>query len=109
MREAKLVSSKAVGIIPVLFAALLLIQPAFADTTVSVAPSPEQQAPIENNLVSHGHYVNKDKQIVHSPSKTVTGKAPSGASAQCRDGSYSFSRNHRGTCSHHGGAAQWLN
>lgn len=109
MREAKFVSSKSIGIIPALLAALLLIQPAFADTTVSVASPPEQQAPIENNLVSHGHYVNKDKQIIHSPSKTVTGKAPSGASAKCRDESYSFSRNHRGTCSHHGGVAQWLN
>ncbi|WP_343205931.1 DUF3761 domain-containing protein [Rhodanobacter sp. MP1X3] len=34
--------------------------------------------------------------------------APAGASAQCRDGSYSFSMNHRGTCSHHGGVARWL-
>jgi hypothetical protein len=31
-----------------------------------------------------------------------------GATAQCRDGSYSFSEHHRGTCSHHGGVASWL-
>jgi len=35
-------------------------------------------------------------------------KAPIGASARCRDGTYSFSRNRRGTCSWHGGVASWL-
>lgn len=34
--------------------------------------------------------------------------APEGASAKCRDGTYSFSRSRRGTCSHHGGVTQWL-
>lgn len=34
--------------------------------------------------------------------------APSGASARCRDGTYSYSRNRRGTCSHHGGVREWL-
>ena len=33
---------------------------------------------------------------------------PVGASAVCRDGTYSFSANRRGTCSHHGGVAEWL-
>jgi uncharacterized protein YraI len=33
---------------------------------------------------------------------------PSGASARCNDGTYSFSQNRRGTCSHHGGVAEWL-
>jgi len=33
---------------------------------------------------------------------------PAGASAICRDGTYSFSQNRRGTCSHHGGVARWL-
>src|SRR5437899_6848231 len=34
--------------------------------------------------------------------------APTGATARCRDGTYSFSRHHSGTCSHHGGVAMWL-
>ena len=34
--------------------------------------------------------------------------APPGATARCRDGTYSFSRHHQGTCSHHGGVAVWL-
>ena len=33
---------------------------------------------------------------------------PPGATAKCRDGSYSFSQHHSGTCSHHGGVAVWL-
>ncbi|HET7230522.1 MAG TPA: DUF3761 domain-containing protein [Longimicrobium sp.] len=33
---------------------------------------------------------------------------PAGASAVCRDGSYSYSAHRRGTCSWHGGVAQWL-
>jgi hypothetical protein len=30
------------------------------------------------------------------------------ATAVCADGTYSYSANRRGTCSHHGGVAQWL-
>ena len=33
---------------------------------------------------------------------------PPGATARCRDGTYSYSQHHSGTCSHHGGVAQWL-
>jgi Protein of unknown function (DUF3761) len=36
------------------------------------------------------------------------GGAPPGATARCRDGTYSFSQHHQGTCSHHGGVAMWL-
>jgi hypothetical protein len=34
--------------------------------------------------------------------------APPGATALCRDGTYSFSKTHSGSCSHHGGVASWL-
>ena len=34
--------------------------------------------------------------------------APPGATARCRDGAYSFSLRHSGSCSHHGGVAQFL-
>lgn len=33
--------------------------------------------------------------------------APSGATAKCSDGSYSYSQNCSGTCSSHGGVSQW--
>jgi uncharacterized protein DUF3761 len=37
-----------------------------------------------------------------------TSQAPAGATARCRDGTYSFSRHRSGTCSYHGGVATWL-
>lgn len=52
------------------------------------------------------YYRNKDGQRVQSP--TYYDKVPAGATAQCRDGTYSFSRHHQGTCSRHGGVAKWL-
>jgi hypothetical protein len=45
---------------------------------------------------------------IGAPTQVDTPGAPAGASAQCRDGTYSFSRSRRGTCSHHGGVARWL-
>lgn len=51
-------------------------------------------------------YENVDDEEVQSP--TNYNYVPEGACAICRDGTYSFSRNRRGTCSHHGGVAEWL-
>jgi len=34
--------------------------------------------------------------------------APSGATARCNDGTYSYAVHHQGACSHHGGVAEWL-
>lgn len=70
--------------------------------------SPKKTEPNEADLQAHGHYKNRAGQEVHAPAKNIDDKVPSGASAKCRDGSYSFSKNHRGTCSHHGGVATWL-
>ena len=61
----------------------------------------------EADLETHNHYLNVSGDVVHSPSRTISGLRPAGASAQCRDGSWSFSEHHRGTCSHHGGVAHW--
>ena len=33
---------------------------------------------------------------------------PTGATAKCKDGTYSKSQHHSGTCSSHGGVAEWL-
>ena len=38
----------------------------------------------------------------------ATAAAPPGATALCRDGTYSYSKHRSGTCSHHGGVARWL-
>jgi Protein of unknown function (DUF3761) len=53
-------------------------------------------------------YVNSRGQWIPSPTHTVDGRPPAGASAHCRDGSYSFSQSRSGTCSWHGGVAEWM-
>ena len=55
-----------------------------------------------------GGYINSQGEWVPSPMRTADGKPPAGASAKCRDGTFSFSRSRSGTCSHHGGVAEWL-
>jgi Protein of unknown function (DUF3761) len=66
------------------------------------ARSPQNEA----DLKSHRYYENRDHHTVHSPSQTYSGQRPPDASAQCADGSYSFSEHYRGTCSHHGGVVR---
>lgn len=51
-------------------------------------------------------YVNSAGNTVQSP--VAAPSAPAGATAQCKDGTYSFSQSRRGTCSGHGGVAKWL-
>jgi hypothetical protein len=51
------------------------------------------------------YYTNVSGHRVHRP--LLAGHKPAGASAHCRDGSWSFSEHHQGTCSHHGGVAEW--
>jgi hypothetical protein len=53
----------------------------------------------------NGTYVNTDGITVCSPYSAPS--VPAGATAQCMDGTYSFSLHHSGTCSHHGGVSQW--
>jgi hypothetical protein len=53
-----------------------------------------------------GEYANVDSVCVPRPERGTV--APDGATAQCKDGTYSSSRHRAGTCSHHGGVARWL-
>jgi hypothetical protein len=73
--------------------------------TTSSAPS-STNPPGKANCTNNGMYVNSKGQTVPRP-ENCSGP-PKGATAQCRDGSYSFSQSRRGTCSHHGGVAKWL-
>jgi len=65
-------------------------------------------APAEAKNQAHAGgdtYTNVDGRQVHRPVRAAA--PPPGWTAQCRDGAYSFSVHHRGTCSHHGGVAGW--
>jgi uncharacterized protein YgiM (DUF1202 family) len=52
------------------------------------------------------YYKNSKGEKVQSP--THYDSAPASANALCNDGTYSFSKSRRGTCSHHGGVKKWL-
>jgi hypothetical protein len=49
-----------------------------------------------------------DKNEVHRPAHAIDHVSPANATAICRDGEYSFSQHHSGTCSSHHGVKTWL-
>lgn len=72
-----------------------------------VTQSVKQLTPSTGDGLSNAnYYTNTAGNQVHSPA--YSSHIPAGASARCRDGTYSFSQSRRGTCSHHGGVATWL-
>ncbi len=81
---------------------LILVFPAFAK------PSHHHK----HHALSHQYggsgegYVNSDGSHVHKPK--ASDSKPAEATAKCRDGTWSFSRHRRGTCSRHGGVARWV-
>jgi Protein of unknown function (DUF3761) len=94
-------------------AAILLSQQIVSQTQSATPPSSPSPATSNTkpkadkvNCTSNGTYVNSKGQTVQRP-ENCSGP-PKGATAHCRDDSYSFSQSRRGTCSHHGGVAKWL-
>ncbi len=53
---------------------------------------------------NNNYYVNSSGRLVHSPS---CGEEHQKRTAECRDGSVSYSEHRRETCSYHGGVAHW--
>ena len=73
------------------------------DANTIIASHPEWTTTLSTGT----SYQNVNNNTVHSPSYSSNG-IPAGATAECGDGTYSFSLHHSGSCSHHGGVAQWL-
>jgi hypothetical protein len=71
-------------------------------TTEGPAPPPPAATP----TCANGAYVNAEGNTVCRPQSGPA--APPDATARCKDGSWSSSQNRRGTCSSHGGVAEWL-
>jgi hypothetical protein len=92
-----------------LLLALVLTLPALPQAQPKPSPSPTPGAtqPANHGPCAADYYRNSDGVCVHRPVKSP-GAVPQGATAQCRDGSYSFSQHRNGTCSRHGGVAKWL-
>jgi hypothetical protein len=53
-----------------------------------------------------GYYKNVSGRCVRRPTRSST--VPAGATAKCRDGTYSFSQHASGMCSHHRGVSVWI-
>jgi hypothetical protein len=84
--------------------------PATQQTTPAPQPEPAP-APTPTpspNLSNSNAYTNVDGDTIHSPAYSTDNSVPVGATAQCGDGTYSFSTHRSGTCSHHGGVTRWL-
>lgn len=92
------------------FSTTLTVTPTVSPTNVptptltpTLIPLPTQKVAVPS---CNKYYINSDGQVVCSPE--YFNSPPSGATAICGDGTYSFSQSRRGTCSHHGGVSQWL-
>ncbi len=78
------------------------IQTWFADEKASTAPAPTaatKETPKSDST---------PKTTGKAPTKAAGGEVPANATAKCRDNTYSFAKQHRGACSHHGGVAEWF-
>jgi len=95
-------------------AVLVLLSQPFAFQSSSASQSQSSSLPgsgnkpnqAKPNCTTNGTYVNRKGQTIPRPENCSA--PPEGATAQCRDGTYSFSKSRRGTCSHHGGVAKWM-
>jgi outer membrane biosynthesis protein TonB len=71
------------------------------------APAPVKTKPRPTASSCAGDvYTNSDGNCVHRP--TSSPSESGGATAKCKDGQYSYSQHRQGTCSGHGGVANWL-
>jgi hypothetical protein len=86
----------------------LLIAVLIGASSITAAPLDARRTyhHVSAAAVGSDYYTNVNGHSVHRPMASQS--RPSGATARCRDSTWSFSENHRGTCSHHGGVASWL-
>lgn len=76
------------------------------ESTPESSPEPEEEPGGSASECTNGTYENSSGNTVCRPEESST--VPAGATARCNDGTYSFSEHHSGTCSYHGGVAEWL-
>lgn len=96
---------------------LLLLATAFPLSTTQVSQTEavpltwtltQYEYATDSGLSNDNYYTNSAGNEVHSPAYSTDGSVPAGATAECNDGTYSFSQSRSGTCSSHGGVYQWL-
>lgn len=99
-----------VGLAPVADASVY-VQGYYRSNGTYVAPyvrsNPSTVKTSVTNPPSKQYYKNVDGVSVKTPVKSPY-MIPSGATAKCKDGTYSFSLHRSGTCSGHRGVSSWL-
>lgn len=75
---------------------------AFAGSVPATAQVHRSYGPVH----SSEYYTAESGDRVHRPMHAA--HQPAGATARCRDQTWSFSEHRRGTCSHHGGVVRWI-
>ena len=91
------------GLRPKLLLALATAAAALSAAFAGVAPA---RATHVAPACRSGYYLNVSHHCVERPSASPS--APAGATAKCRDSTYSFSEHASGTCSHHCGVSRWI-
>jgi len=81
--------------------------PAPEESEPESQPGEPEGASPESPECTNGSYTNSSGNTVCKPEESPNGP-PAGATAECADGTYSFSEHRSGTCSDHGGVANWL-
>jgi large subunit ribosomal protein L22e/Meckel syndrome type 1 protein len=74
-----------------------------AVATAAAKPAPSKSAP-KSAAMPKAAPTPKAARVATSAENTNA----AGAIAQCKDGTYSHAKNHRGACSRHGGVGKWL-
>jgi hypothetical protein len=77
-----------------------------AHATAAAPASPVAPPNTGSSCDEATHYINSNGNCVLRPVQAAT--PPPGATAKCVDSTYSSSQHRQGTCSKHGGVAQWL-
>jgi hypothetical protein len=89
--------------------AILILAATFGSATMSTLASAGSMVTCAYQVGEHAvpGYINSDGQCVPRP-EANSHEGGLQATAQCRDGAYSYSQHRSGTCSGHGGVAQWM-
>jgi hypothetical protein len=80
--------------------------PSTEESASESSPESEEGSHEPSAECTSGTYENSSGNTVCKPEESST--VPAGATARCEDGTYSFSEHRSGTCSGHGGVAEWL-
>jgi|GEM_PF-853751 len=82
------------------------VTPAPVASAAAAKPAVTAAAPVKKSAMLGGALAQKPASSAAKVNTVTTSAA--GATAQCKDGTFSQSKTHSGACSRHGGVAKWL-